>query len=153
VKRLQIIREAACRSLGRREVLGGTIASIALACSGGADAPQPFGEVSAGNAEALSVGSIRIIPGAPACIARDARGIYAMTLTCTHEGCDIATEGTVSASSIVCGCHGSEFDANGDVVRGPATSPLDHFAVTTDTSGNLTVNGGTVVPASERLAF
>jgi hypothetical protein len=36
-------------------------------------------------------------------------------------------------------------------VRGPATQPLDHFAVTVDSGGALTVHGGQIVGASQRL--
>jgi Rieske Fe-S protein len=85
------------------------------------------------------------------CIGRDAGGVYAMTLTCTHAGCDIGETGTVSPQGLFCGCHGSEFDANGNVVRGPASLPLDHFAVTNDASGNLTINSDLVVSATDRL--
>jgi Rieske Fe-S protein len=109
------------------------------------------GDVSAGNVADLPIGSLRVVGSEPVCIARDAGGVYAMTLTCTHAGCDMGEEGTVSPEGLVCGCHGSEFDANGNVVRGPAVLPLDHFAVTTDVSGNLTIHGAEIVSASERL--
>jgi Rieske Fe-S protein len=152
VKHLKLVKHGGAPVCNRRELLGGAMASVALACSSSSASPESFGDVSAGNASALDVGSIEIVPGVSACVARDVSGIYAMTLICTHEGCDIATDGTVSASGIECGCHGSEFDLNGDVVRGPATAPLEHFGVSGDAEGNLTVHGETVVASSTRLS-
>lgn len=121
------------------------------ACSGGGATPAQVGVVSAGNVAQLAVGTLRVADGAPACIGRDAEGVYAMTLTCTHTGCDMGTNGSVSSQGLFCGCHGSEFDANGSVLRGPARYPLDHFAVTVDETGNLTIHGDQVVAATERL--
>ncbi len=83
---------------------------------------------------------------APAILARDAQGLYAMTITCTHEGCDISPAGTF----LDCPCHGSRFDLNGNVIQGPAGSPLTHFAVVVDAAGNITVQGETRVDASVR---
>lgn len=75
-----------------------------------------------------------------------------MTLTCPHAGCDIGQTGTVSPQGLFCGCHGSAFDPNGNVVRGPAMQPLDHFDVTADAGGNLTIHTDQVVGASQRLS-
>jgi len=133
----------------RRELLRTLIvlgASTCIACG------PPFGLVSAGNASALAVGDVKVVPGASAAIARDAQGVYAMTLVCTHEGCDISQNGSVTSSTITCDCHGSRFDANGNVIVGPAQSPLQHYAVTADASGNLTIDGNTPVSAATRLA-
>jgi hypothetical protein len=44
------------------------------------------------------------------------------------------------------------FDANGRLLRGPARTPLEHFAVTADAAGELTIHGGTVVGAEVRLS-
>jgi Rieske Fe-S protein len=74
-----------------------------------------------------------------------------MTLTCTHQGCNIASGGTVSAQGIECGCHGSRFDVNGNVTRGPAESPLQHFAVSVDGAGALTIHSGQAVDSGTRL--
>ncbi len=130
------------------ELVGG--AAAANACTAGGVPPANVGDVAAGNASALMVGSLQAIPGEPACIGRDEKGVYAMTLICTHQGCDMGQHGSVSPQGAFCGCHGSEFDVDGNVVRGPASSPLAHFAVSTDASGNLTVHTGSEVDASTR---
>jgi Rieske Fe-S protein len=122
----------------------------AAACSACVIAPSPaqFGDVSAGNVSNLAVGSLKAVPGAPVCIGRDANGVYAMSLTCTHAGCEISG---VSPAGLICFCHGSQFDSNGNVVRGPATQPLAHFVVTVDSSGVLTIHGSQAIAADQRL--
>ncbi|HEX8791119.1 MAG TPA: Rieske (2Fe-2S) protein [Polyangiaceae bacterium] len=142
--------------LGRRRFLvlaGVGVGAAGVAC-GSAQGVQPVtvGDVPAGNVSSLPVGSLNVVNGQPVCIGRDSGGVYAMTLTCTHAGCDIGTQGDVSPSGLLCGCHGSRFDANGNVVSGPAPSPLEHFAVSADQAGNLTIHGGQVVDAGQRLA-
>jgi Rieske Fe-S protein len=49
--------------------------------------------------------------------------------TCTHSGCGIQQ---VIGERIVCQCHGSEFDAEGTNVGGPAPSPLTRYTVDLD---------------------
>jgi len=58
-------------------------------------------------------------------ILRDETGYRAIGLTCTHLGCTVA----VTPGELVCPCHGSVFDRNGNVVRGPADKPLPGYAV------------------------
>jgi cytochrome b6-f complex iron-sulfur subunit len=130
-------------------VLGATVACGANANSTDAEA---FGTVSAGAVAELSVGTLKAIDNAPAYVGRDAGGIYAMSSTCTHEGCDMIADGSVSAAGVHCGCHGSRFDATGNVVLGPATEPLAHFEVTLDAMGNISVDGSKRVSASTRVA-
>lgn len=129
---------------------GGVGGVAATACSSGVG-PAMVGDVSAGNVANLPVGALRPLSSVPACIGRDSGGVYAMTLTCTHAGCDMGSQGRVSSAGIFCGCHGSRFDVNGNVVSGPATQALDHFAVTVDAGGELTVHGGESVGADQRL--
>jgi Rieske Fe-S protein len=130
----------------RRAFLKILAATPLVACSGGAGAAASFGKVPAGNVSETREGVISVVPNAPAVLARDADGLYAMTITCTHQGCDVTPSGT----TLFCSCHGSRFDSNGGVLIGPAGSPLVHFAVTLDAAGNITVDGTTQVSASMR---
>lgn len=58
-------------------------------------------------------------------IARTSSGAFlAYSQYCTHAGCTVNFDGT---SYFLCYCHGSEFDSNGNVVRGPANSPLAKY--------------------------
>jgi nitrite reductase/ring-hydroxylating ferredoxin subunit len=146
---IHMSRTAVCR---RRFLLLATNAAALGACSSTPGVPPiDFGNLAAGTASSLHVGSLLVVGAEPVCIGRDPGGIYAMTLTCPHSGCDIGQTGNVSPQGLLCGCHGSTFDANGNVLSGPAPAPLDHFAVTADGSGNLTIHGGQVVAQSQRL--
>jgi len=135
------------------QIIAATGAAGAISACGHSDAsPESFGDVPAGNVSALSVGSIQAVPKAPAYVARDANGIYAMTSTCTHAGCDMIASGSVSASGIHCNCHGSVFDKDGNVTSGPANAALAHFEVSVDTTGAITVHGGKTVSQSTRVS-
>lgn len=56
---------------------------------------------------------------------RDAGGVYALSLVCTHLGCTV----TVAAQELACPCHGSRFDRQGKVLNGPADRPLQRLQV------------------------
>jgi Rieske Fe-S protein len=113
--------------------------------------PSSIGDVQAGNVSALPVGTLRAITGFAVAVGRDAKGVYAMTLTCTHQGCDIGSTGSVSPTGLTCGCHGSTYDANGNVTGGPASAALQHFLVSNDAAGDLVIHTGSDVDASTRL--
>ena len=47
--------------------------------------------------------------------------------TCTHRGCSLA-EGDLEETTVICPCHGSEFDVrSGAVLRGPAREPVETY--------------------------
>ncbi|GHE71261.1 MULTISPECIES: Rieske 2Fe-2S domain-containing protein [Roseivirga] len=46
---------------------------------------------------------------------------------CTHTGC--TRDWTFPNNVFQCNCHGSQFDTNGQVVNGPASSPLTKLSV------------------------
>lgn len=70
--------------------------------------------------------------GTPVIIVRNSVGNYtALSMSCPHEGC---TVNHPSNGIIRCDCHGSQFDLNGNVQRGPATTALYRYKTTYDPS-------------------
>jgi cytochrome b6-f complex iron-sulfur subunit len=137
------------RRIGRRELLvtsGAVVCAQKLGC-GGITLPL---KVDAGPASKFALPSLQEVGGTAVAVGRDANGLYAMTLVCTHSGCDMT--GGVSLHEIDCGCHGSVFNGNGVVLRGPATTPLQHFAIELDASGNVIIHTDQPVAASARTA-
>lgn len=140
----------------RREflkVVGATVTAGAVLPSCG---PEQ-GPVAAGNVADLTEGQVTKIAAGSALLARDAGGLYAMTAICTHFGCDLTAVGGVIGDDgvITCGApcgHGSRYDFNGNVVGGPAARPLQHWLVTVDEAGDITVEVGIEVDAAERVA-
>jgi cytochrome b6-f complex iron-sulfur subunit len=61
--------------------------------------------------------------------------VYAMSMLCTHVCCQCEYVG--QSNEIFCPCHGSVFDLNGTVLRGPAPIPLPTVELNVDTSGNI----------------
>ncbi|MBW4575067.1 MAG: FAD-dependent oxidoreductase [Aphanothece sp. CMT-3BRIN-NPC111] len=53
-------------------------------------------------------------------------GGEAISLTCTHQGCTVQQQ---ADGKFHCPCHGSAFDAQGRVLRGPAERDLPRFKV------------------------
>ena len=89
-------------------------------------------------------------------VVRDSGGLYAMTSLCTHEGaatCIGTTSGcSTSGSQLFCPRHGAVFKFDGTVVRGPAVTPLAHFAMCLLPNGHVGVTPAVRVAATTRLA-
>lgn len=60
----------------------------------------------------------------------------ALSPICTHLGCTVDVEG----EHLVCPCHGSTYDREGRVLRGPAEEPLSKFATSLTSDGVLRVD-------------
>ena len=55
--------------------------------------------------------------------------VYALDDTCVHAGCSLSG-GKLEGASIVCPCHGSQYDLrDGSVINGPATMPEPRYEV------------------------
>jgi len=115
--------------------------------------PEAHGPLAGGNASALAIGEARVLDNHPVVLIRDSSGLYAMSTICTHSQCDMSSDGSVGADGLYCACHGSQFDANGDVVQGPAHAALRHFLVEVDASGEVTIQADQLVDASARTAL
>jgi nitrite reductase/ring-hydroxylating ferredoxin subunit/uncharacterized membrane protein len=67
--------------------------------------------------------------GAPVLLVKQGGDIYALSDTCVHAGCSLAG-GTVEDRTIICPCHGSQYDLrDGRVINGPATMPQPDYDV------------------------
>ncbi|GIW81712.1 MAG: hypothetical protein KatS3mg105_3519 [Gemmatales bacterium] len=77
----------------------------------------------------------------------DQAGLYAISAVCTHLGCIVAR----SEEGFHCPCHGSRFDAQGNVIGGPAPKPLAYLQLTVSPDGQLVVDKETEVSAETRL--
>ncbi|MET8632051.1 Rieske (2Fe-2S) protein [Streptomyces sp. NPDC004096] len=121
----------------RRTVLRGAaltpVAGLGLAaCSsgggGGAAPATPTAPVPLGSENEVPKGGAKLYRDANVVVSRAADGsLKAYSTICTHAGCAI---NKLSGTTLVCPCHGSQFDAvSGKVVQAPATEPLNELPV------------------------
>jgi 3-phenylpropionate/trans-cinnamate dioxygenase ferredoxin subunit len=98
--------------------------------------------VALGQAEDLEEGGMGAfdVQGTTIAVANVAGAFHAFDDTCTHQQCSLA-EGDLEGSTVICPCHGSEFDVeSGAVLRGPATEPVATYEVRLE-DGNLEIKG------------
>jgi cytochrome b6-f complex iron-sulfur subunit len=141
----------------RRDVLGllslWTMASTLLFATLGiarmpraAVLPSPSKKFRVTLPDTLPAGVAYVPTGRTTALFRDAEGIYAISIVCTHLGCIVKP----TANGFECPCHGSGFARDGAVVRGPAPQPLSWIKVTA--SGDaIVVDEGATVPAGTRV--
>ncbi len=68
-------------------------------------------------------------------VAKTKDGAYiAVAKKCTHQGTTVDFES--NSNRFNCSNHGSNFDLNGQVINGPATSPLTQYNAAFDTTKN-----------------
>ena len=83
-------------------------------------------------ASALDEGGVFVtVPASdrPIYLHRSADGTpVALLARCTHRGC----QPEPVADRLVCPCHGSEFDLEGNVLEGPAEAPLTRYEVSAE---------------------
>jgi nitrite reductase/ring-hydroxylating ferredoxin subunit len=124
---------------GGNSASGGSASGLAGA--GGSSNP---GELVAKVSD-IAVGSFQIVGGL-FFMGRDAGGIWAMSMQCTHKFCAVV----IAGNELDCPCHHSRFDRAGNVLQGPATERLPFYRVYVDASGNISVDKYTVVSPNTR---
>lgn len=73
--------------------------------------------------------------GAPVLIVRESAGSFlAMSMLCTHALCIV---GAPHSGVLTCPCHGSQYNLQGQVLRGPAFRPLARYNVAYDATTNM----------------
>lgn len=66
--------------------------------------------------------------GAPIAVRRNGDDFIALSMRCPHRGCKVGDAG----DHFACPCHGAQFSATGELLKGPAKVGLTHFDVTSD---------------------
>ncbi len=121
--------------VSRRGFLKAFLAMLAAAWAGwlvqrrvltpaGSAAAQPV-QIPLGD---VPVGATRpvVYAGSPVLVMRSAEGVVALSMICTHLGCQVQwQEGN---QQFYCPCHQGKFDRNGDVISGPPPVALDRIA-------------------------
>lgn len=88
-------------------------------------------------------GSLRIRPAGESLpvyvLALDNGEYAAVSPICTHQGCTV----DIAGRHLVCPCHGSTYERDGTVVRGPAPESLRRFPVQRTDDGIIVNVGAT----------
>ncbi len=95
--------------------------------------PAAKTEFDLGSAAAFPVGSRTVFADIPAVLIRTQSGFIALSLICTHLGCTVEQR----SDGFACPCHGSLYNRNGGVVRGPAVKALRVLRLETAANGRL----------------
>ena len=98
--------------------------------------------------ETLPDGQALVPAGRSVAVFRDAGGVHAVSLICTHLGCVVKSE----SDGFRCPCHGSRFAPNGAVVKGPAPKALAWLEVTRLADGVYLVDQSKTVAAGTKVS-
>jgi cytochrome b6-f complex iron-sulfur subunit len=79
-----------------------------------------------------------IVTGQKIVLARSGKDISAMTNVCTHRGTAINPK--AGQKTLTCPSHGSIFNLDGTVGKGPAMVPLQHYAIRLNDKGMIEVD-------------
>lgn len=95
--------------------------------------PAPPSEYDLGSPYNYPQGTRAMLTHIPAVLIHDEQGFRAYSLVCTHLGCTVEQ----TEKGFECPCHGSRYDNQGFVTRGPSKAPLRQLRVEQNEKGNL----------------
>jgi len=101
-------------------------------------APPPPQRFDLGPGEKYPLGSSTTLKNIPAELTHTEQGFRALNLTCPHLGCTVESR----SDGFVCPCHGSRYDKQGGLLKGPAERGLALLRVEETSSGNLIIYKG-----------
>jgi cytochrome b6-f complex iron-sulfur subunit len=96
--------------------------------------------------QTLAAGEAFSPAGRNVAVFRDDQGVYAISRVCTHLGCIVKP----TSEGFECPCHGSRYDRDGLVTKGPAPRPLQWLEVK-EQGGVLYVDEGASVAAGTKV--
>lgn len=95
--------------------------------------PAPPLQYDLGSADSYPQGSHTLLMQIPAVLIHNGDGFSAFSLICTHLGCTVEPKD----SGFECPCHGSKYNSQGYVTRGPSNKLLRKLRVEMHELGNL----------------
>ena len=95
--------------------------------------PAPQTEFDLGPVSEYPLHSRTVLYTPPAVVLHTESGFSALSLVCTHLGCNVEKD----SDGFTCPCHGSRYDADGNVTHAPAAKPLRSLRVEVTDDGNL----------------
>jgi len=110
--------------------------------------PEASRRVKLGPASLFQGIAVTPLPADRLWVFSDAEGLYAISAVCTHLGCVVALQ---EEGGFFCPCHGSRFDSQGKVVKGPAPKALLHLELSVSPDGQLVVDQDKEVGRDVRL--
>ncbi len=140
----QVISQAATKAISRRDFLnlawkGLLSISGALGLAGlwrflsYQPYPAPVTVFDLGVVKELPIGAIVTIPTAQAALINTSGSLQAVSLVCPHLGCIV----DANESGFACPCHGSRFNPDGSLKKGPATQGLRDLKLQVRDDGHL----------------
>ena len=91
----------------------------------------------------MDSGQAFVPAGRSVAIFKEGAGIYAISTVCTHLGCIVKS----AEKGFDCPCHGSKFNKDGSVVKGPAPKGLPWLEVKHLGGDNFLIDEGKTVAA------
>ena len=98
--------------------------------------------------DTLPAGEAFVPAGRTVGLFRDKDGAHAVSLVCTHLGCIVKP----TPEGFECPCHGSRYDREGAVIKGPAPRALPWLKVSAAGGQFLVDEGATVPPGTKSNA-